>query len=68
MNFLYVYRPQKATATNMFCDYYVHDGGGSYGMLNKGVQTDTTQFDGFTIAVGSGTYSAQIRVYALANS
>jgi hypothetical protein len=58
-----VHSPNKAedTSTEYMNTYYA----GS--IFGSGIQTDSTQFDGFSFYPASGTVSAIIRVYGLAN-
>lgn len=63
----YILSPQLARTTTYLISSYGNDGT-SYGWQVNGVQTDNTQFDGFTIYTSTGTLSGTIRVYGIANS
>ena len=63
-----LFKPNLAAPTN-----YVSNGGGSwnsdwYYQQCYGIQTDSTQFDGFTIKANTGTFSATYRVYGMVDS
>lgn len=62
-----VFKPQIAAKTSYLGKMFGRDTANFVMNELAGVQTDSTQFDGFTIYPGSGTFSAQIRVYGLAD-
>jgi hypothetical protein len=59
--------PQVATVTSMISQSLWHTTGLNWNALS-GIQNSTTQYDGFTLTVSSGTMSGTIRVYGYQNS
>jgi hypothetical protein len=58
-----LFKPQAATQTSFICF-------GKTGLvipqISAGTQTDSTQFDGFTISIISGTFTGTVSTYGLA--
>jgi hypothetical protein len=64
-----VYRPQLAQKTGISCFMFFQSAAPLFvWQSTQGFQTSSTQFDGFTLAVGGTNFTGTVRVYGYANS